>query len=253
VRRASTLVLAVALLALAGCHGGDQGASGPTPSPGTTSRSAHIATLPLGSTTRSGLDIESGVTTLEITAASLSGQLLTAVTPGRAGVQPSLTTDDGGIVHLTLPHASGGGGHNTVVVVLNRAVTWSLFLDGGASVVRLNLDDAKVGVVAIQAGVSAAHVTLPRPDGTELLRLTAGAGRLDVSVPHGVPTKLHLKGGASSVRIGHARHTGIGPPVSFFLSGRYAAARNRIDIEVESGVSAVSVEPYLRAVPVASG
>ena len=242
-RRATLLGLVVALLALAGCHGGDLGSSGPTPSPGTTSRSAHVATLPLGSTTRSGLDIESGVTTLEIAMAPLSGQLLTAVTPGRAGVQPSLTTDNGGIVHLTLPPATGGGGPDELVVVLNRAVTWSLFLDGGARVARLNLRDARLDVVAVQAGLSHARVVMPQPVGTDLLRLTAGAGRLAVEVPRGVPTTLHLKGGAASVRIGAARHVGIGPPVSYRLGG-YAAASNRIDIEVESGVSAVSVGQY---------
>ena len=158
-------------------------------------------------------------------------------------MQPALTTDSNGIIHVQLPHASGGGGPSRLVVVVNRSVTWSIFLEGGASDERVNLRGARIDVVGLGAGVSQARVTLPRPTGTDLLRVTSGASRLVVDVPRGYPTRVHVKGGASSVRIGSTRHTGIGPVARYDAPG-YAAARNRIDVEIEAGVSALSVASY---------
>jgi hypothetical protein len=231
----------------AGCGGGSApGLSGVVPTPGTTATTtagaAHVVSLPLGSGKSATLDVQSGVSSVEVTTADLPRALLTAVTPGDSGIQPSLATDSNGIVHLQLPHASGGGGRTRLVVVLNRAVTWSLFLDGGASTERVNLRDAKVNVVDLGAGVSQARITFPRPTGTDLLRMTGGASRLVVDVPRRVATRVHVKGGASSVRIGKTRHTGVGGSVTYNTRG-YAAAHRRIDLEIEAGVSALVVEP----------
>ncbi|HEX3906550.1 MAG TPA: hypothetical protein VHW92_01320 [Mycobacteriales bacterium] len=232
----------------AGCGSGSSpGTADIVATPGTTvsasSGGAHIVGLPLGTARTSTLDIQSGVTAVEVTTANLPSQLVTAVTPADSGVQPSLTTDSNGIIHVLLPHASGGGRVSRLVVVLNRAVTWSIFLDGGASTERVNLRGATINVVDLGAGVSSARITFPRPTGTDLLRMTGGASQLAIDVPRGFPTRVRVKGGASSVRIGPIRHTGIGPVATFNSKG-YRKASRRIDLEIEAGVSALSVQPY---------
>jgi hypothetical protein len=246
VSRGLPVALGVVALLVAGCGGGSSpGLTGAQPSPATSASAgaAHVVTLPRGAVTSSTLDVQSGVTALEVTTADLPGQLLTAVTPGDSGITPSLTTDSSGIVHVQLPHAGGGGGRTRLVVVLNRSVTWSVFLDGGASTERVNLRDARINVVGLGAGVSVARITFPRPTGTDLLRMTGGASQLIVDVPKGCATRVHVKGGASSVRIGSVRHAGIGASVTYNVRG-YRAARNRIDLEIEAGVSALTVGQY---------
>jgi hypothetical protein len=239
--------LLVAATATACGGGSSPGTADIVATPGTTVSAspgaAHVVSLPLGSARTSTLDIQSGVTIAEVTSANLPGQLVTAVTPADSGVQPSLTTDSNGIIHLLLPHASGGGRVSKLIVVLNRAVTWSLFLDGGASTERVNLRGATLNVVDLGAGVASARITFPRPTGTDLLRMTGGASRLIVDVPRGFPTRVRVKGGASSVRIGPIRHTGIGPVATYDSKG-YRKAHRRIDLEIEAGVSALSVQPY---------
>jgi hypothetical protein len=239
VRRLAWLVPAAAILLAAGCSGG----SGPTTGPSTTTGPAHLVSLPRGSATTAGLDLESGVTDVEITTADLHGQLMTAITPGDAGIVPSLTTGANGIVRVDVPHAASGGGPARLAVVLDRSVTWSVFLDGGASTERVDLRGASADVVDLGSGVSRATVIFPRPTGTDLLRVTGGASRLVIGVPKGSPTRVHLKAGASSVRIGSATHTGVGGTATYDLHG-YAGARNRTDLEIETGVSALVVRPY---------
>jgi hypothetical protein len=178
-----------------------------------------------------------------VTTANLHGQLLTAQTPAGSGLVPSLTTGTNGVVRVDLSHAGGGGGPAKLVVVLNRSVTWSVFLDGGASTERLDLRGSRADVVDLGSGVSQAQITLPRPTGTDLLRMTGGATRLVIGVPKGSPTRVHVKGGASSVRIGSITHTGVGGSATYDSHG-YAGAHDRIDLEIEAGVSALTVEPY---------
>jgi hypothetical protein len=234
------MLLAAAIVLLAGCSGGSDGVTDPA---GTTGLAAHVVSLPLGSVATSSLDLESGVSAVDITTGDLNGRLLTVATPATSGQVPSLTTGPNGIVRVDLAHVTGGSGPATLAVVLDRSVTWSVFLDGGASTERLNLRGASANVVDLGAGVSRAQITLPRPTGTDLLRLTGGATRLVIDVPRGSPTRVHVKGGASTVRIGSVTHTGIGGSKTYD-SGGYATATDRIDLEIESGVSALVVRGY---------
>jgi hypothetical protein len=240
-RRLPWLAPVVAILVVAGCGGGSN--PGPATGPGTPGGTAHLVSLPKGSATTAGLDLESGVSAVDVTTADLHGDLLTAVTPQDAGIVPSLTTEANGIVRVDVPHAAGGGGPAKLVVVLDRSVTWSVFLDGGASTERLDLRGARANVVNLGSGVSRASVTLPRPTGTDLLRMTGGASRLVIGVPKGSPTRVHVKGGASTVRIGSVTHTGVDGSATYDVDG-YAAAADRIDLEIEAGVSALVVRPY---------
>jgi hypothetical protein len=244
VRRARGLVWAVSIVALAGCGGGMGAASGGAKSPaGTTTSNPHVVSLPLGSVTSSSLDLESGVSAVDITTGDLHGRLLSAATPANSGLVPSLTTGTNGIVRVDLPHVAGGSGPAKLAVVLDRSVTWSVFLEGSARTERVDLRGASANVVQLGAGVSQARITLPRPTGTDLLRMTGGATRLVIDVPRGSPTRVHVKGGASTVRIGSATHTGVGGSKTYD-SGGYAAAPDRIDLEIESGVSALVVRRY---------
>jgi hypothetical protein len=237
------VVAVAATLLVAGCGGGSGGGSDGVANPaGTPGGDAHVAALPLGSVTSASLDVASGVTEVDITTRDLRGRLLEAATPIGSGLVPSLTTGANTIVRVDLSHVSGSGPAK-LAVVLDRSVTWSVFLDGGASTERLNLRGAKANVVDLGAGVSQARITLPRATGTDLLRMTGGATRLVVGVPKGSPTRVHVKGGASTVRIGSVTHTGIGGSRTFDAAG-YAAASDRIDLEIEAGVSALVVRSY---------
>jgi hypothetical protein len=204
---------------------------------------SHTATLPVGSIHQAVLDVQSGTSAVRITTADLPGDLLTATTSGDSDLVPSLSTGANNNIALQLSSVGGGGRTPALSVVLSRSVTWSVFLDGGATSERVDLRGVNVDVVDIGAGVSRARITMPRPVGTDLLRLTAGASRLVIGVPRGVATRVAVKGGASSVRIGSVTHTGIGAPVTYDSHG-YAGASDRDDLEIESGVSALVVRPY---------
>jgi hypothetical protein len=237
VRRSAWLVATASILLTVGCGGGSNPTGRSTPG------AAHVVALPRGSVKTASLDLESGVSAVDITTANLPGQLLSAVTPGSSGITPSLTTGANGIVRVDLPHASGGGGPSRLVVVLARSVTWSVFLNGGASTERLDLRGGSANVVDLGAGVSMARITLPRPTGTDLLRMTGGASRLVIDVPRGAATRVHVKGGASTVRIGTTTHTGVDGSATYDSHG-YAGAADRIDLEIEAGVSSLAVRPY---------
>src|SRR5580693_5125607 len=127
--------------------------------------SPYVASMPVAGRTQATLKVTSGTPVLDISVARLHGTLLRVSTPSGAPVRPVLS----GSRPILLSLAGDGAGpdqKDTVNVVLNAAVVWSLDLASGTQRTDADLRGGKVAMVAVTAGTDVLDVTLPRPAGT---------------------------------------------------------------------------------------
>jgi hypothetical protein len=201
---------------------------------------AHQAALNRGSMTAATLDVDGGATSVHITTANLTGKLLTVVTSPVASQRPILAAAPGGVVTLRFASAGAGGGSSVVDVVLDRSVTWRLDLAGGATTEVVDMRGGHVALIDLSAGASNETIDLPASAGTQVVRELGGASNLTVTLPKVVATQVDVHGGASSVVIGTATHTGVGGNHSF-VDPRYPTAADRLELDLQGGVSHVHV------------
>jgi hypothetical protein len=238
--------------ALAACGGGgslpvtgpDASGSGGAVIGSTSGVPAHRVAVGRGSTTAATLDVESGATSVDVAVGSPISALLTATTPAGSGQVPALVTGTDHSVDLQL-RSIGGGGPLVVQVTLSPLVVWTINLDGGATVERVDLRGGHLAAINLGAGVSRADVYLPPQRGTQNLRETGGVSALTVTVPATVAVKVRAGGGAGSVQLNGTTHSGVSGGSTFSDPG-FATAPARAYLDLSGGVSAVVVRREAR-------
>ncbi|MGE5603320.1 MAG: LiaI-LiaF-like domain-containing protein [Nitrososphaerales archaeon] len=123
-------------------------------------------------------------------------------------------------------------------VRLNPDVSLALKLETGASKNLLDLRDLKVTELKLETGASASELTLPASAGYTRAKVQAGAARVDIRIPGGVAARIKASGALASVRVDETRFPGFD---NRYQSPDYDSAANKVDIEVETGVGAVTV------------
>ena len=233
------------LLALAGCSQSLAPAGAQFPPPASAASPGgplvpgppHWVTVARGRAAQAELDVVSGASTVTVDTANLGRALLTASTPADSGVRPDLVV--GRAVQVFLDQ-TGLPGPAALRITLNSGVRWQLVFSGGASQTAVDLSAGRLGSVDFTAGTSLISLQLPDPAGTATIILAGGASQLNVSVPAGVPARLRLDGGASSVILGGRSYTGIAGGTVLTMPG-WASAASRYEIDAPAGVSLVWV------------
>ena len=226
--------LAAAAVLASGCAGSPAGS--PAARPAAPRR--HAATLPAGGQRSATLAVVSGAATVSVGVAAMRGKLIRVSTPANSAVRPQLVRQ-AGQVQLFLDN-TGQGGPGAVWIELSSAVAWHLQFSGGAAQTVLDLGHGTVSSVDFTAGSSVIRMTLPPPRGTTLVTLAGGASQVSLTVPHGVPARLRLYGGASTAMLAGQTHVGVSGGTVLAAPG-WAAAANRYDIDAPAGVSQISV------------
>jgi len=123
-------------------------------------------------------------------------------------------------------------------VGLTAEVPLDLRVDAGASRNVLDLRDLRLRSLELHTGASHTRVLLPRAAGATTVRAETGAASLTLEVPSGVAARIRTRVVLGSIQIDETRfpRTAIG-----YESPDYAAAANRVDIDVQSGVGSLKV------------
>jgi hypothetical protein len=159
-------------------------------------------------------------------------------TPDGAKVAPAVDVDGHEVV--TGLHATGGSGPALVTVVLSAKVRWNVRLSGGATDESVDLTGGPGGDIDFSAGTSRAAVALPAAKGTQRVVLGGGAAQFDVRLAGDAPARVTAAGGAGSVTIDGATHSGVAGGSAWTPDGWNSAA-DRYDIDATSGVSTLTV------------
>lgn len=123
-------------------------------------------------------------------------------------------------------------------VRFNASVPLELKCETGASRNVFDLRDLRVTDLELETGASTSEITLPASAGYTRVRVEAGAARVDLRVPGGVAARIKTSGALTSVRIDETRFPGFD---NRYQSPDYDSAANKVDIEIETGVGAVSI------------
>ncbi len=123
-------------------------------------------------------------------------------------------------------------------VRLNADVPISLECETGASKSMLDLRDLKLTELKLETGASSTEVMLPANAGYTRVKVQAGAARVDLRVPGGVAARIKASAGLASVTVDQTRFPGGD---NRYQSPDYETTANKVDIDIETGVGAVTV------------
>jgi hypothetical protein len=210
--------------------------SSPAPS------SPHVATLAADGHADATLQVISGTPTLTIGVADLgvTGTLLRVSTPA-ASPAPRLRTAGGaGNPVVSLSTADASADASAITVTLNAAVSWQLDLAAGTTTTMVDLVGGRVAGIAVTKGSDVIDLTLPRPDGSVTVRLAAGASRLQLSLPGGVPARVNAAAGAGEVSLDGQDHVGVAAG-SVFTTPAWAPGAAGYDVDATAGAARITV------------
>jgi hypothetical protein len=161
----------------------------------------------------------------------------------------SVSGDTGRLEYVTAEHSGpafvpfvGGGRSNTPRLELNFSplvpIT-SLSVKAGASDARLDLSRLRVTDLDMSVGAAATWIRLPESAGRTTARISGGASTISVEVPQGVGAQIRVRGGLSTVNVDESRF----PEVSdnLYRSANYETASNKVDVNLETGVTTIQV------------
>jgi hypothetical protein len=243
-RRLAAVVVVLFALGAAGCDGSPSPVPLGQPLPKGThaalvSNGATVISAQRGNVRTADFEMSSGVTTLVLHSGDLGGGLYRISTPAGAGVVPSAVVDDGEVVAQL--NSSGTNGPSLVDIELSDAVTWTVHLDGGATLARVDMRSGGLTALDFDAGVTRIDAALPRAAVT--VRMSGGASEFDVHAPAGVPVRVTMGGGGGSATIDGTQHSGISGGAVFSPS-TWPATGPRIDVDNTAGVSTFTLDRY---------
>jgi predicted membrane protein len=122
-------------------------------------------------------------------------------------------------------------------IALNPQMPLALQINGGLGRANLDLEALNVTTLNLDVGVGTIQVTGPK-SGATAMRINGGVGNVIVRVPTGVAGRSRVSNGIGSIRVDESRFPKFG---STFASSDYAAATNRIDIDIDGGVGNIEV------------
>jgi hypothetical protein len=122
---------------------------------------------------------------------------------------------------------------------LNETIPLELEFETGASRSQIDLSDLLVRDLKLETGASDTEVTLPARAGLTRVKIESGAARVVVRVPGGVAATIRSESGLARVDIDRTRFVQTGD--HRYESPDYAAAVNKADIRIETGVGTVIV------------
>ncbi len=123
-------------------------------------------------------------------------------------------------------------------ISLSQAPVLTLNVDAGAANITLDIRDLYVTDLALNVGASNVDIDLPASAGDVTVDIKAGAADITIVVPEGVAAKIKKNGGLSSFDIDTSRFPLSG---SYYVSPDFDTAQNKVTIDLNVGVSSVSI------------
>ena len=191
---------------------------------------------PLGGLTSAALMFRSGANELTIRGGAAPTELYRARFEGPV---PQVRLRDGSV---SIQYRSGRAWdwrkrHGDIA--LNSTIPWTAAITGGASKVTVDASRIDLRLLEITGGADRLRVTLGRPRGEVIVRMTGGASQVRVDRPADVPARLVVRGGAASLDLDD-QHIG-GTTGATLMTPGAEAATDRISVEFNGGVSKVRV------------
>jgi hypothetical protein len=170
--------------------------------------------------------------------------------PQGAAPEPQYTVRDGiGQLEYTAagrtgvafgPFGGAGSPSGSMDVNLSTAVPiTSLSVQTGATDAHMDLSELRLGNLQVALGAASAWIRLPAT-GVTTARVNGGAATITLEIPQGVAAQIRQRGGLSTFNLDQSRFPPAGEGV--YRSADYDSAANRVDLEIETGVTSIQVQ-----------
>ena len=202
------------------------------------------ANVPLEGASRAHLRLRHGAGRLKLGAGAGAGDLLEGDFVGGLDVSSRRSGD---ALDVTIspksqqwapPFFSGPGQSLDWTLSVARDLPLSLEMETGANDAHVDLSDLLVTELRLSSGASSTNITMPAHAGVTRAKISTGAASVNVRIPEGVAAHIHATGGLASISVDATRfprNAGI------YESADYAAAANKLDLDIETGVGSVDV------------
>jgi len=199
-----------------------------------------IYSTPLGNLESARLVVSSGVAFLALR----TDPKMTGLYRARfEGPLPHVRTKDG-VVSISYPRRlrdwAPGAAKRKAEVILNKAIPWTIAIQGGASEVTAELGGLDLAGLEVKGGMSVINLNLPSPSARVPITISGGASVITIRRPAGVAARVHLKGWASTFAFDDQSFNNMGNDVRMQSPG-YHASEPGYDIEILSSVSTATV------------
>lgn len=124
-------------------------------------------------------------------------------------------------------------------VRLTPVVPLDLDIDTGASRSQLDLTGLRVQTLNLHTGASAVQIGMPVRAGNTRARVESGAASVDIAIPPGVAAHIDGRIGVGELKVDQTRFPYRN---GSYESPDFLSAPNRIELHVEGGVGAVTVQ-----------
>jgi hypothetical protein len=132
------------------------------------------------------------------------------------------------------------GHKNIAEVSLNTNPVWNIYLDMGAAAMEMDLTNYKIDNIDIDMGAASLEIRLGELNRQTNLSIDAGASDIDIFVPKNSGCKIQTDVALTSKDFDDFEKI----KSDLYATENFDEANNKIYIEVDSGVSSISVKRY---------
>lgn len=207
-------------------------------------REVAVAQVALRGAARARVRVQHGAGILRAHAGAKPGMLASGSFAGGLASNVNLEGDllvaslkpDAELFPFFTPWNWGPGGVYDWDLALTDTIPLELSFETGAGESRLDLSALQVTSLKMKTGASSTTLTLPaHPVGTCPVRIEGGVASIEATLPAGVEAFIRSESGLAEFHVDHARFLPV--PGGHQTAG-YAAAPDRVQIEVGMGLGA---------------
>jgi hypothetical protein len=114
-----------------------------------------------------------------------------------------------------------------------------LTVQTGATDAHVDLSSLRVSNIEFNVGAASTWIRLPEAAGATTAHIAGGASTINLEIPPGVGAQIRQRGGLSTVNVDSNRFPSVGE--GLYRSSDYTTATNRVDINIETGVTSIQV------------
>lgn len=131
-------------------------------------------------------------------------------------------------------------------VLLNPKGLWNLDIDGGATSMNADLSALRIATLNLQVGASSISLKLGSIQDTSIYHIEGGAAKFVIDIPEDAGCRIIKESGLSR----HHFPTFIQKADNIFESPNYSTSKKKIILDLQTGVSSITVKTYKQIPPI---
>lgn len=131
-------------------------------------------------------------------------------------------------------------------VLLHPKALWNLDIEGGATSMNADLSALRIATLNLQVGASSISLKLGSIQDTSIYHIEGGAAKFVIDIPEDAGCRIIKESGLSR----HHFPTFIQKADNIFESPNYATSKKKIILDIQTGVSSITVKTYKQNPPI---